>query len=152
MSLKNRKKNATQYNSTNAHSYKVVMFIHKLNHFCNTSSPDDGFTFLWWGWAECKMPLFPHCPWGCPVVVFVAVLAIVAAVVDFLIAATAGDDGPIVGSAVVVFFSFFFLVTWFHPSSGLFGWFHGSRVLPAFSLLFLLMVVLVMVLAAALCG
>ena len=37
-----RKVNATQYNSTNAHSYKVVMYIQKLHHFCNTSSPDDG--------------------------------------------------------------------------------------------------------------
>ena len=37
-----RKVNATQYNSTNAHSYKVVMCIQKLHHFCNTSSPDDG--------------------------------------------------------------------------------------------------------------
>ena len=36
------KVNATQYNSTNAHSYKVVMYIQKLHHFCNTSSPDDG--------------------------------------------------------------------------------------------------------------
>ena len=36
------KVNATQYNSTNAHSYKVVMFRQKLHHFCNTSSPDDG--------------------------------------------------------------------------------------------------------------
>ena len=31
-----------QYNSTNAHSYKVVMYMQKLHHFCNTSSPDDG--------------------------------------------------------------------------------------------------------------
>ena len=23
-------------------SYKVVMYIQKLHHFCNTSSPDDG--------------------------------------------------------------------------------------------------------------
>ena len=30
------------YNSTNAHSYKVVMYIQKLHHFCNTSSPVDG--------------------------------------------------------------------------------------------------------------
>ena len=37
-----RKINATQYNSTNAHSYKVVMYIQKLHHFCNTSSPNDG--------------------------------------------------------------------------------------------------------------
>ena len=37
-----RKVNATQYNSTNAHSYQVVMYIQKLHHFCNTSSPDDG--------------------------------------------------------------------------------------------------------------
>ena len=36
------KVNATQYNSTDAHSYKVVMYIQKLHHFCNTSSPDDG--------------------------------------------------------------------------------------------------------------
>ena len=28
--------NATQYNSTNAHSYKVVMYMQKLHHFCNT--------------------------------------------------------------------------------------------------------------------
>ena len=34
--------NATQYNSTNAHFYKVVMYIQKLHHFCYTSSPDDG--------------------------------------------------------------------------------------------------------------
>ena len=33
--------NATQYNSTNAHSYKVVMYIEKLHHFCNTTSPED---------------------------------------------------------------------------------------------------------------
>ena len=37
-----RKVNTTRYNSTNAHSYKVVMDIQKLHHFCNTSSPDDG--------------------------------------------------------------------------------------------------------------
>ena len=37
-----QKVNAIQYNSTNAHSYKVVMYIQKLHHFCNTSSPDDG--------------------------------------------------------------------------------------------------------------
>ena len=37
-----RKVNATHYNSTNAHSYKVVMYIQKLHPFCNTSSPDDG--------------------------------------------------------------------------------------------------------------
>ena len=37
-----RKVNATQHNSTNAHSYKVVMYIQKLHHFCNKSSPDDG--------------------------------------------------------------------------------------------------------------
>ena len=37
-----RKVNATQYNSTNAHFYKVIMYIQKLHHFCNTSSPDDG--------------------------------------------------------------------------------------------------------------
>ena len=37
-----QKANATQYNSTNAHSYKVVMYIQKLHHFCNTSFPDDG--------------------------------------------------------------------------------------------------------------
>ena len=36
-----RKVNATQYNSTNAHSYKVVMYIQKLHHFRNTSSSDD---------------------------------------------------------------------------------------------------------------
>ena len=36
------KVNATQYNSINAHSYKVAMNIQKLPHFCNTSSPDDG--------------------------------------------------------------------------------------------------------------
>ena len=34
--------NATQYSSINAHSHKVVMYIQKLHHFCNTSSPDDG--------------------------------------------------------------------------------------------------------------
>ena len=32
------KVNATQYNSTNTHSYKVVMYLQKLHHFCNTSS------------------------------------------------------------------------------------------------------------------
>ena len=37
-----QKVNATQYNSTNAHSYKEVMHIQKLHHFCNTFSPDDG--------------------------------------------------------------------------------------------------------------
>ena len=36
------KVNAIQYNSTNAHSYKVVMHIQKLYYFCNTSSRDDG--------------------------------------------------------------------------------------------------------------
>ena len=36
-----RKVNATQYNSTNAHSFKVVMYIQKL-HLSNTSSSDDG--------------------------------------------------------------------------------------------------------------
>ena len=35
------KVNATEYNSTKAHSYKVVMYIQKLHHFCNTSSADD---------------------------------------------------------------------------------------------------------------
>ena len=40
-----RKVNATQYNSTNAHSYKVVMYIQKLHHFCNTSSSDNGPEF-----------------------------------------------------------------------------------------------------------
>ena len=34
--------NAIEYISINAHSYKVVMYIHKLRHFCNTASPDDG--------------------------------------------------------------------------------------------------------------
>ena len=38
------KVNATQYTSINTHSYKVVMYIQKLHHFCNPSSPD--------GWAE----------------------------------------------------------------------------------------------------
>ena len=38
-----RKVNATQYNSTNAHSYKVVMYREKLHDFCSTSPPpDDG--------------------------------------------------------------------------------------------------------------
>ena len=37
-----RKINATQYSSTNAHSYKEVRYIQKLHHFCNTSSFDDG--------------------------------------------------------------------------------------------------------------
>ena len=32
----------TQYNSTNAHSYKVVMYIQKLHPFCDTFFPDDG--------------------------------------------------------------------------------------------------------------
>ena len=36
-----QKVNATQYNSTNAHSYKVVTYIQKLHRFCNTYSPDD---------------------------------------------------------------------------------------------------------------
>ena len=36
---KNSVLNATQYNSTDAHSYKVVMYIQKLHHFCNTSPP-----------------------------------------------------------------------------------------------------------------
>ena len=36
------KVNAIQYTSINNHSYKVVMYIQKLHHFCNTSSPDDG--------------------------------------------------------------------------------------------------------------
>ena len=36
------KKNATQYTSINAHSYKVVMYLQKLHHFRNTHSPDDG--------------------------------------------------------------------------------------------------------------
>ena len=30
------------HKSTNTYSYKVVMFIQKPHHFCNTSSPDDG--------------------------------------------------------------------------------------------------------------
>ena len=34
--------NATQYNSINAHSYKVVMYIQQLHHFCKTFSPDNG--------------------------------------------------------------------------------------------------------------
>ena len=42
-----RKVNATQYNSTNAHSYEVVMYIQKLHHFCNTYSPDDGPKLGW---------------------------------------------------------------------------------------------------------
>ena len=33
---------AHSYNSTLDHSYKVVMYLQKLHHFCNTSSPDDG--------------------------------------------------------------------------------------------------------------
>ena len=37
----NLKVNITQYNSTNAHSYKVVMYVQKLLYFCNSSSPDD---------------------------------------------------------------------------------------------------------------
>ena len=32
----------THNNSTDAHSNKVVMYIQKLHHFCNTSSPCDG--------------------------------------------------------------------------------------------------------------
>ena len=36
-----KKVNATQYNSTNALSCKVVMYMQKLHHFCNASSPDD---------------------------------------------------------------------------------------------------------------
>ena len=31
-----------QRNSTNAHFYKVVMYIEKLHHFYHASSPDDG--------------------------------------------------------------------------------------------------------------
>ena len=37
-----RKINATQFNSRNAHFYKVVMYVQKLYYMCNTSSPDDG--------------------------------------------------------------------------------------------------------------
>ena len=37
-----QKVNTTQYNSTNAHSNKVVIYLKKLHHFCNTSSLDDG--------------------------------------------------------------------------------------------------------------
>ena len=40
--MNSKSKYTTQYNSSNAHSYKVVMYIQKLHHFCNTSSPDDG--------------------------------------------------------------------------------------------------------------
>ena len=36
-----RKVNATQYNSTNAHSYKVVTYIQKLHHFYNRSFLED---------------------------------------------------------------------------------------------------------------
>ena len=38
----NKFENAKQYSSTNAHSYKVVIYWQKLHHFCNTSSPVDG--------------------------------------------------------------------------------------------------------------
>ena len=37
-----RRVNATQYNGTNAHSYKVEMYIQMLYHFCNTSSSEYG--------------------------------------------------------------------------------------------------------------
>ena len=37
-----RKVNTTQSASINVHSYKVLMYIQKLHHFCNTFSPDDG--------------------------------------------------------------------------------------------------------------
>ena len=37
-----KKVNATQYISINAYSYKEVMYIQNLQHFCNTYSPGDG--------------------------------------------------------------------------------------------------------------
>ena len=44
----NRKENATQFNSANAHSYRVVMYIQTLHHFCNTSPP----LMMAQSWAE----------------------------------------------------------------------------------------------------
>ena len=37
-----KSKRYTQQRLRRSSSYKVVMYIHKLNHFCNTFSPDDG--------------------------------------------------------------------------------------------------------------
>ena len=37
---KNKRYTIQQYICSS--SYKVTMYIQKLNHFCNTSSPDDG--------------------------------------------------------------------------------------------------------------
>ena len=37
-----RRVNTTQYTSINAHSYKVVMYLQKLHHFCKTTSHGDG--------------------------------------------------------------------------------------------------------------
>ena len=36
-----KKVNATQYSSMNNHFYKVVMYMKKLDNFCNTHTPDD---------------------------------------------------------------------------------------------------------------
>ena len=33
-------------------SYKVVMYVQKLHHFCYTSSPDDGLKFGWKYWRN----------------------------------------------------------------------------------------------------
>ena len=68
--------------------------------------------------------------------------------VSFVIAfAAASVIGSTVGSIVLwvsCFCAFFFLVTWVHPSSGLFGWFPGSRVglMPVILFLFLLSLIL----------
>ena len=72
-------------------------------------------------------------------VVFLAIASVVVAIVVVLTAAAGGDDDSVVGSVVVapLFEGFFLLVTWVHRSSVLFGWIPDSRVLPAFSLLLL---------------
>ena len=31
-----------QYTWMNTHSYKIIMYMHKLYHFCNIHTPDDG--------------------------------------------------------------------------------------------------------------
>ena len=38
------KKNATQHTSINTNSYKVVMYMQRLHHFCNTHTPDEEST------------------------------------------------------------------------------------------------------------
>ena len=34
--------NATQYTSINTHSYKVIIYMQRLHHFCNIHTLDDG--------------------------------------------------------------------------------------------------------------